>query len=157
MHKCTYIHMFGMCVFVFMWVWVCVWVYMFECHMCAYVWHVCVCVLRAYTYVSVTLGVWVCIPMYISTAHACTYTLYDSTSLYSMQEFAECMRTMGWLRWVGCLKIQVSLQNTGLFFRALLQKRPIFLSILLIVATPYTIYFTCQHVFCISHCLVFCM
>jgi len=118
---------------------------------------VCVCVLRAYTYVRVTLGVWVCIPMYISTAHACTYTLYDSTSLYSMQEFAECMRTMGWLRWVGCLKIQVSLQNTGLFFRALLQKRPIFLSILLIVATPYTIYFTCQHVFCISHCLVFCM
>ena len=33
--------------------------------------------------------------------------------------------------------IQVSLQNTGLFCRALLQKRPIFLSILLIVATPY--------------------
>ena len=33
---------------------------------------------------------------------------------------------MGWLRWVGCLKIQVSLQNTGLFCRALLQKRPIF-------------------------------
>jgi len=29
------------------------------------------------------------------------------------------------------------LQNTGLFCRALLQKRPIFLSILLIVATPY--------------------
>jgi len=44
---------------------------------------------------------------------------------------------MGWLRWVGFLKIQVSLQNTGLFCRALLQKRPIFLSILLIVATPY--------------------
>ena len=43
--------------------------------------------------------------------------------------------SMGWLRWVGCLKIQVSLQNTGLFCRALLQKRPIFLSILLIVAT----------------------
>jgi len=43
---------------------------------------------------------------------------------------------MGWLRLVGCLKIQVSLQNTGLFCRALLQKRPI-LSILLIVATPH--------------------
>jgi len=43
---------------------------------------------------------------------------------------------MGWLRLVGCLKIQVSLQNTGLFGRALLQKRPIVLSILLIVATP---------------------
>jgi len=44
---------------------------------------------------------------------------------------------MGWLRLVGCLKIYVSLQNIGLFCRSLLQKRPIFLSILLIVATPY--------------------
>jgi len=43
---------------------------------------------------------------------------------------------MGWLRLVGCLKIYVSLQNIGLFCRALLQKRPMFLSILLIVATP---------------------
>jgi len=47
---------------------------------------------------------------------------------------------MGWLRWVGCLKTYVSLQNIGLFCRSLLQKRPIFLSILLIVATPYEIY-----------------
>ena len=47
--------------------------------------------------------------------------------------------TMGWLRLVGCLKIYVSLQNIGLFCRSLLQKRPIFLSILLIVATPYWI------------------
>jgi len=44
---------------------------------------------------------------------------------------------MGWLRLVGCLKTYVSLQNIGLFCRYLLQKRPIFLSILLIVATPY--------------------
>jgi len=42
---------------------------------------------------------------------------------------------MGWLRLVGCLKIYISLQNIGLFCRSLLQKRPIFLSILLIVAT----------------------
>ena len=47
------------------------------------------------------------------------------------------MSDMGWLRLVGCLKIYVSLQNIGLFCRALLQKRPILLSILLIVATPY--------------------
>jgi len=52
---------------------------------------------------------------------------------------------MGWLRWVGCLKIQVSSQNTGLFCRALLQKRPIFLSILLIAATPYV---TCLLTIC---------
>jgi len=48
----------------------------------------------------------------------------------------DSMRVMGWLRLVGFLKIYVSLQNIGLFW-ALLQKRPIFLSILLIVATPY--------------------
>jgi len=51
---------------------------------------------------------------------------------------------MGWLRLVGCFKIQVSFQNTGLFCRALLQKRPIFLSILLIVATPYSKNFLCE-------------
>ena len=44
---------------------------------------------------------------------------------------------MGWLRLVGCLKIYVSLQNIGLFCRALLQKRPIFLRSQIIVATPY--------------------
>jgi len=47
---------------------------------------------------------------------------------------------MGWLRLVGCLKIYVSLQNIGLFCRALLHQRPMFLSILPIVATPYLIF-----------------
>ena len=44
---------------------------------------------------------------------------------------------MGWLRLVGSLKLQVSFENTGLFHRALLQKRPIILRSLLIVATPH--------------------
>jgi len=61
--------------------------------------------------------------------------LNDSCHTYGRVMSHICI--MGWLRLVGCLKIQVSLQNTGLFCRALLQKRPIFLSILLIVATPY--------------------
>ena len=47
------------------------------------------------------------------------------------------MRCMGWLRLVGSLKLYVSLENIGLFCRALLQKRPIFLRSLLMVATPY--------------------
>ena len=62
--------------------------------------------------------------------------------LYSFWWSRLCI-CMWWLRWVGYLKIQVSLQNTGLFCRALLQKRPIFLSILLIVATPYLV--DCTH------------
>jgi len=44
---------------------------------------------------------------------------------------------MGWRRLVGSLKSQV-LQKIGLFCRALLQKRPIILRSLLIVATPYS-------------------
>ena len=44
---------------------------------------------------------------------------------------------MGWLRLVGSLKLQVSFAEYCLFYRALLQKRPIILRSLLIVATPY--------------------
>ena len=43
---------------------------------------------------------------------------------------------MGWLRLVGSLKLYVSLENIGLFYRALLQKRPVILRSLLIEATP---------------------
>jgi len=44
---------------------------------------------------------------------------------------------MGWLRLVGSLKLQVSFAEYRLFYRALLQKRPVILRSLLIVATPY--------------------
>jgi len=44
---------------------------------------------------------------------------------------------MGWLRLVGSLKLQVSFAEYSLFYRALLQTRPIILRSLLIVATPY--------------------
>ena len=45
---------------------------------------------------------------------------------------------MGWLRVVGSLKFYVSFAEYGLFYRALLQKRPLICRSLLIVATPYT-------------------
>jgi len=44
---------------------------------------------------------------------------------------------MGWLRLVGSLKLYVSFAEYCLFYRALLQKRPIILRSLLIEATPY--------------------
>jgi len=53
----------------------------------------------------------------------------------SMKFFVES--AMGWLRLVGSLKLQVSFAEYSLFYRALLQKRPIILSILLTEATPY--------------------
>ena len=76
----------------------------------------------------------------------CLWHVYVHSTVYVLCVYVESYLiwvqqrsvTMGWLRLVGCLKIQVSLQNTGLFCRALLQKRRIFLSILLIVANPYT-------------------
>ena len=45
----------------------------------------------------------------------------------------ELIATMGWLLFVGTLKLQVSIGEYILFYRALLQKRPI----ILIVATPH--------------------
>jgi len=45
--------------------------------------------------------------------------------------------TMGWLRLVGSSKLQVSIAEYSLFHRALLQKRPIMLRSLRLVATPY--------------------
>jgi len=47
--------------------------------------------------------------------------------------------SMGWLPLVGSLKLYVSFAVYILFYRALLQKRPITLRSLLIVATPYSI------------------
>jgi len=44
---------------------------------------------------------------------------------------------MGWLRWVGSLKLYVSFAECSLFYRALLQKRQVIFRSLLIVATPY--------------------
>ena len=44
---------------------------------------------------------------------------------------------MGWLRFAGSLKLEVSFAEYSLFYRALLQKRLIILRSLLIVATPY--------------------
>jgi len=43
---------------------------------------------------------------------------------------------MRWLRLVGSIKVQVSLAEYDLFYRALLQKRPIILPTLLAEANP---------------------
>ena len=46
-------------------------------------------------------------------------------------------KRMGWLRSVGSIKLYVSYAEYCLFYRALLQKRSVILSILLTKATPY--------------------
>ena len=69
----------------------------------------------------------------------------------SRQQHLQCIavwcNAMGWLRIVGSIKLWVSFAEYWLFCRALLQKRPIILSILLTKATPYGVpsLFSLQH------------
>jgi hypothetical protein len=62
------------------------------------------------------------------------FSVYDiiSDTLYTVS-----IDTMGWLRLVGSLKLQVSFAEYNLFYRALLQKRPIISRSLLIEVTQY--------------------
>jgi len=60
-----------------------------------------------------------------------TYYIYVYTKTWIYTHL-----TMGWLRSVGSIKLQVCFAQYCLFYRSILQKRPIILSILLTVATP---------------------
>jgi len=73
---------------------------------------------------------------YVAGCHS-TLQYARSTYVYicALQGGAEL--AMGWLRFVGSLKRNISFAEHSLFYRALLQKRPIILRSLLIVATPY--------------------
>ena len=73
-------------------------------------------------------------PLYIIQILTCVYTYSIYICIYT---YTYVTYVMGWLRLVGCLKIQVSFAKE-LYKRDLYSaKRPVFLSILLIVATPY--------------------
>ena len=75
---------------------------------------------------------YMCIYAYM---HTCIYAnIYMYAQLTQTIYIAEV--TMGWLRSVGSIKLHVSFAEYPLFCRALLQKRPIILSILLTKATP---------------------
>jgi len=93
-----------------------------------------------HTYYWVKSHIWMShVTLVIESYHACEWVM-SHMWISHVTDVSESYHTyevdMGWLRWVGSLKIYVSLQNKGLFCRSLLRKRPIFLSILLIVATP---------------------
>ena len=61
-----------------------------------------------------------------------------------LDSFAWVAWLMGWLRWVGSLKLQVSCAKQPYKRDYILQKRPVILKSLLIVATPY-VYWTWLH------------
>jgi len=85
--------------------------------------HTCVCVS-----VCNDKYLFVCVNKYVCT-HFNVRCRYDGTHT--------AIAPMGWLRLVGSIQLQVSFAEYSLFYRALLQKRPVILSILLTVATPY--------------------
>jgi len=68
---------------------------------------------------STVYRIWSLYIMYVQTFAMYIYTLQISFITFNEHSLSH----LEWLRWV---EIQVSLQNTGLFCRALLQKRPIF-------------------------------
>jgi len=70
--------------------------------------------------------------------HTHTHTLTHKHGYTNTQPLCVCMSgAMGWLRLVGSIKLYVSFAVYRLFYRDLLQKRPMIFSILLTDATPY--------------------
>jgi len=65
---------------------------------------------------------------------------------------------MGWLRLVGSSKLYVSFAEYSLFYRTLLQKRPMLLNSLLVVATPWALLnvWMCVYIKMLLHCARVC-
>ena len=70
---------------------------------------------------------------YVYSIDMCYIVLYRYVYSHSQYYYID----MGWLRLVGSWKVQVSFAEYSLLYRALLQKRPMILRSLLIVASPY--------------------
>jgi len=81
------------------------------------------------------LPIYLCMYVYVSYTYVyvCIHMKYICVRLDSMTWANLCI---GWLRWVGSIKLYVSFVEYRLFYRALLQKRPVILSIPLSKATP---------------------
>jgi len=74
-----------------------------------------------------------------TTTHTHPHAKYTLFLFFLVLEGGLQSQCMGWLPLVGSLKSSVSFAEYHLLYRALLQKRPIIVRSLLIVATPYHI------------------
>ena len=83
--------------------------------------------LRVYEYLCACacMCVYVCLLLYVR-----------GTATEKERVIVCVVSSMGWLRSVGSLKLWASFTENSLFYKSLLQKRPIILRSLLIVATP---------------------
>ena len=110
---------------------------------------ICICHFRletVYICVSITLDGRLCIPVYHSLVHS-----GDCLSVYLCVSLCVRYLCMGWLRLVSSLKSYVSFAKDPYKRDYILQKRPIILRSLLIVALPYL--FVSIHSDCISLCI----
>ena len=118
------------CVCVYVCVYVYVYVYASVC-VCACV---CVCVCVCVCHTNIQTKKHTNIPAH---AHIYIHTHTQKQDSGGRAELWSHCQHMEWLWLVGSLKIQVSIAEYTLIYRALWQKRPRFLGSLLIVATPY--------------------
>jgi len=121
------------------------------CVLCVYVCvRACICVLVIWC----GMCVWMCVlSVCVSTSALCVYVCMHMPLHTTESLILHLMHYMGWLRLGGSLKLLVSFTEYSLFYRALLQKRPLYLRILLIVATPYVY----GRVFCVCTCVYVCV
>jgi len=117
-------HMYGSgrCMYIYTHTYTYIYVYILTLYMYVLKINICVGLVDVCTYTHIHIYIYV----YILTFGRCGWLL----------SIACCMVAMGWLRLVGFLKSQVSFAEYRLFHRALLQKRPMILRSILIVATP---------------------
>ena len=66
----------------------------------------------------------------------CVVDIFHGLLSYIINLRQNTHTAMGWLRLVGSLKLYVSFAEYRLFYRAFLQKRPMIIRSLLVVATP---------------------
>ena len=110
--------------------------------MCVYIIYVYNCV---YTHIFMSLYIWMCI-----------YTYIFIITHISWYKYVCIYHYMGWLRLVGSLRLRVSFAKEPYSTDDILRKKPIILSILLIVATPYISNCVYTHIF-ISLYIYVCM
>ena len=125
----TYTHIYmcilmDMCIYIYVCIYIHIQMYMYVYTRIQYMY--------IYVYIYVFTGTYIIVQIYTS------IFIYLSTLIHIHRyTHVHTYTGMGWLRLVGSLKWQVSFAEYRLFYRALLQKRPIIVRSLLTIATPY--------------------
>jgi len=126
------------CVCIYTWINVYEYMYAFcAVHVCIYVYmYICI-----YVYMYIRIHPAMCIYVYMYICMHQVMCIYFDVCIGACKNHV--FVPMGWLQLVGSIKLQVFCAEYCLFYRALLQMRPIILSILLTEATPYLYQWRC--------------